>query len=364
LAPSPALLAQDRKGLDDRVAEHERTGAVGRRTVVAVLATVVVAAMAGVLAVVVKGSGGVPDIATTATLYSPVVPVVPGAGGGSGGVPASDAAVPCPDGMVLVPGDTFTMGAADGDSDEKPPHPVKLSTFCIDRTEVTVADYRRCTKETRNDARCSPAPTEVKWEGADVESWSQFCNGDKAEKDRHPINCVDWEQARAYCKWADKYLPTEAQWEYAARGKDGRKYPWDNDKPSARLLNACGTECRELGKRAGQIWSVMYEESDGAEATAEVGRYPQGKSPFGAMDMAGNVWEWVADWYADHYPAQGNTIPEDPRGPDAGTSPRRVVRGGGWDDDDTSRVRAAYRYWNDVSNRLNYVGFRCARGPK
>jgi formylglycine-generating enzyme required for sulfatase activity len=263
--------------------------------------------------------------------------------------------------MVRVEGGTFTMGSDDGHSDERPKHKVKLSTFCIDRTEVTVAAHRKCTKEVHKGIKCSPAPTEIRWEGADVK-WSKCCNGDNPDKDQHPINCVDWEQASTYCKWADKYLPTEAQWEYAARGTDGRKYPWGNDKPSAKLLNACGAECRELGKRNEEPWHVMYEEDDGAEATAEVGTKQQGASPFGAVGMAGNVWEWVADWYVDHYSAQGDTIPEDPQGPDAGTPPSRVIRGGGWSDYDPSQVRAAIRFRIDGSNRHNDVGFRCARG--
>jgi formylglycine-generating enzyme required for sulfatase activity len=137
-------------------------------------------------------------------------------------------------------------------------------------------------------------------------------------------------------------------------------YPWGYDEPSAKLLNACGKECRELGKRNGQTWKVLYEEDDGAEATAEVGKYPQGASPFGALDMAGNVWEWVADGYGP-YPAQGKDIPEDPKGPDAHT---RVIRGGGWNDSELSRVRAAVRSGVNVSVRSSDVGFRCARGHK
>jgi formylglycine-generating enzyme required for sulfatase activity len=267
--------------------------------------------------------------------------------------------------MVPVPAGFFTMGSADGDSDEKPLHEVELSAFCIDKTEVTVADYRRCTKEARNGVTCVAAPTTVQYfaySAADVTLWSQFCNGDKVEKDRHPINCVDWRQADAYCKWTGGYLPSEAQWEYAARGTDGRKYPWGNEKPGAKLLNACGGECRAMSKRLGRAWSVMYKEDDGAESTAEVGKYPLGKSPFGALDMAGNVWEWVADWYAPSYPAEGKTIPENPKGPEKSPESRRVLRGGGWFSSDASGVRAAFRAGNDVSFRTINLGFRCARG--
>jgi formylglycine-generating enzyme required for sulfatase activity/serine/threonine protein kinase len=295
----------------------------------------------------------VADAGATASASAVVVPPPP--------VP------PCPEGAVFVKGDTFTMGSADADADEKPPHPVKLSAFCLDKTEVTVAAYRQCTKEPRNGVTCAAAPTTVLITGLSAEDtkfWSTFCNGDKADKNTHPINCVDWTQAEAYCRWTGGALPTEAQWEYAARGTDGRKYPWGNDKPGAKLLNACGTECRAMGEKLGKKgWKVMYEEDDGAGATSPVGAYLPGASPFGALDMAGNVWEWVADWYAP-YPASGDTTAEDPKGPDKSPESRRVIRGGGWYSGDASWVRAALRSRDDVSNRVNSVGFRCARGPK
>ncbi len=118
-----------------------------------------------------------------------------------------------------------------------------------------------------------------------------------------------------------------------------------------------------MGNRLGLSWKVvMYEDDDGAESTAEVGKYELGKSPFGVLDMAGNVWEWVADW-SGFYPAQGNTIPEDPRGPDKSPEARRILRGGSLHDSDPSRVRAAYRNAGYPSYRNRNIGFRCARGP-
>ncbi|MEO7327843.1 MAG: SUMF1/EgtB/PvdO family nonheme iron enzyme, partial [Minicystis sp.] len=185
-------------------------------------------------------------------------------------------------------------------------------------------------------------------------------NGDRADRDNHPLNCIDWTQAATYCAWAGGRLPTEAEWEYAARGKDGRKYPWGNADPGPTLLNACGSECRALGAKVGAKWPVMYEGNDGWETTAEVGKFPLGASPFGLLDMAGNVWEWTADVEAP-YEASAQVNPRIDKGPDM---LRRVIRGGAWHNNDASRVRGAYRSGHDVASRYDIVGFRCARGSK
>jgi formylglycine-generating enzyme required for sulfatase activity len=267
-------------------------------------------------------------------------------------MPHVDPVVPvmivCPAGTVPVPGGTFIMGSADGKEQEKPPHQVKLSTFCIDKTEVTVADYRQCTKEKRGALQCTVPKT------------GGSCNWDKTDRDTHPINCVDWAQADAYCTWAGGSLPSEAQWEYAARGSKGVEYPWGEAPPGPSLLNACDSEC--AAAHAG--FGTMYEGDDKWPETAPVGTYPAGASPFGALDMAGNVWEWVADEYAPSYPAEGKSIPEDPKGPVTAPESRRVIRGGGWNVTVASWVRAASRSGFDVSARNTTVGFRCARGQK
>jgi formylglycine-generating enzyme required for sulfatase activity len=249
----------------------------------------------------------------------------------------------CPDRMVRVPAGTFRMGSPEGagDDDERPVHEVTLSTYCIDRTEVTVRAYAACVAA----RRCTPAELAV----------SPFCNReDRPDRSDHPINCVDWTQAMAYCAWAGKRLPSEAEWEYAARGRDGRVYPWGNDLPSASRLNACGTECVALGKRAlDREWRAMYGGDDGWETTSPVGSFPAGASPFGALDMAGNVWEWTADWRGD-YPAVAAT---NPRGPATGTA--RINRGGGWHGHLVEDARTALRSADPPSRRSNSVGMRC-----
>jgi len=174
------------------------------------------------------------------------------------------------------------MGANDGDSDESPIHEVAVAEFRMDLTEVTVAAYRACV-----DAKKCSAP----------DTFHAACNWGRAGQDRHPVNCVTWDQAREFCNWAGKSLPTEAQWEYAARGTDGRTYPWGNDEPTNR---ACWLRREWRG-------------------TCEVGSFSPGDSPFGVKDMAGNVFEWTESHYSENY--------SKPRDVDA-----RVIRGGTWGD--------------------------------
>ncbi|MEZ4298577.1 MAG: formylglycine-generating enzyme family protein [Polyangiaceae bacterium] len=207
-----------------------------------------------------------------------------------------------------------------------------------------------------------PAPTTVQWAGATatvLSAWSQFCNGDRGDRDDHPINCVDWNTASNYCEWAGGALPTEAQWEYAARGSSGRKYPWGNaPAPGPKLLNACGGECRAMGKKIFSAdWKVMYEEDDGASETAPVKRYPMGATPEGVYDLAGNVWEWVQDMKADYDPSMS-------KDPVQTKGVQRVLRGGGWFDYDPRWVRAADRFGLGAGVRDHNVGFRCARGSE
>lgn len=261
----------------------------------------------------------------------------------------AEAVSPCPSGMVEIPSGSFLMGSEEGDADEKPVHQVTVDAFCIDRTEVTVAMYAECVRS----SECSPAWTTADWPGIDEAAKnidSQFCNGERPELEDHALNCVDWHQADAYCRAAGKRLPTEEEWEYAARGTDGRKYPWGNGAPSANLLNGCGDEFVALGARLGMTWGSMYDGDDGWESTAPVGSYPAGASPFGVLDMAGNVWEWTSSRYSPDY---GSSREDE----------RYVMRGGAWGYENPDFVRTANRGKSPRVYRGADLGFRCAADP-
>jgi formylglycine-generating enzyme required for sulfatase activity len=243
--------------------------------------------------------------------------------------------------MVRVPGGTFAMGSPDGlgEDDEHPRHAVTVAAFCIDRTEVTVRAYEACVAANR----CTAPHRAI----------SPYCN--HADRGDHPVNCVDWNQAVAYCAWVRKRLPGEAEWEYAARGDDGRLYPWGNEPPGATRLNGCGLECVAFGKRVlGREWPAMYDADDGWVTTAPVGSFPAGASPFGVLDMAGNVWEWTADWRGD-YPASPVASSHGPA-----TGSARVTRGNGWHAHRAVDVRAAVRSADDPALANNSTGMRCA----
>jgi formylglycine-generating enzyme required for sulfatase activity len=290
-------------------------------------------------------------------------------------VPSAVAPAPagaCPAEMVYVPGGTFRMGSAPGQGadDERPEREVTLSPYCIDRTEVTVAAYRTCTREAGKGPRCAPAPADLDQAIRPISMmvfYDAYCNGAARGRDDHPINCVAPPSADAYCRWAGKRLPTEAEWEYAARGSDGRAYPWGNEAPSEKLLNACGREC----VAAHVASQPLYDGDDGFPGTAPVGSFPAGASPFGALDMAGNVEEWTADAYARYEGAAALVDP--PAVKVTGKQPYRVVRGGGWRAAATpaadtglasvgpGRVRATARFPGGLGSRLAEAGFRCAR---
>jgi formylglycine-generating enzyme required for sulfatase activity len=241
--------------------------------------------------------------------------------------------------MVYVPAGAFWMGSKESDpdanDDEKPQHEVILDAFWIDRTEVTNGQYRRCV----DDGACSPPSSSSSSTRDSYYGTSEF--------DDYPVIFVDWEQADAYCTWAGKRLPTESGWEKAARGTDKRMYPW-GDGFDGNLVNFCDVNCGF--DRKNEDWD------DGYADTAPVGNYPNGASPYGALDMAGNVWEWVADWYGEDYYA--GSPDRNPQGADSGEM--RVLRGGSWSFDQEG-VRAANRSSSEPSGLYGDVGFRCAR---
>lgn len=266
----------------------------------------------------------------------------------------------CPEGMVSIPAGEFLMGAAPGSEglpEERPQHLVRLSTYCLDLTEVTVAQYAPCVQT----GSCRASATQLStFDSLDLTFFSRYCNWTSPDHLNHPMNCVDWMQADAFCRWAGKRLPTEAEWEYGARGSDGRIYPWGNELPTERLLNAWGggdwRHWSAIGK-ADSHSRLMYEGDDGWPSTAPVGQYPAGRSPFGLYDMAGNVWEWAADSYDAYGAPHGNTALQDPI---RRNGQHKVARGGSLGDEVPGRVRTTRRLDIEPQNRLVNVGFRCA----
>jgi len=229
------------------------------------------------------------------------------------------------DGMTLlyVPAGDFDMGSENTRSDEIPIHTVYLDAFWIDQTEVTNAMYAMCVK----DGVCDEPSNKSSYTRNNYYGNSEFNN--------YPRDIVLWDESNIYCEWADRRLPTEAEWEKAARGENAFTYPWGNDEPNNILLNYSG----DIGD------------------TTEVGSYPSGASPYGALDMAGNVGEWVADWYDGDYYGKSPTI--NPAGPLTGKT--RVNRGGSWINgfiDDS--IRSAFREHGLPTMTGVGRGFRCA----
>ena len=228
--------------------------------------------------------------------------------------------------IVDIPGGVFHMGCNEDvddecQPDEYPYHEVFLPPYQIDMTEVTVGAYGACVE----DGACTPPET-----GAPV------CNWYSELKQEHPMNCVVWAQAQTFCNWVGGRLCTEAEWEKAARGTEGVKYPWGNEELSCDFAvhgNGCGE---------GTTWPV--------------GSKPAGASPYGLLDMLGNVAEWTADWYGNGYYDQSPS--DNPQGPEYGF--KRVVRGGAYL---TSNCRASDRLNSPATNLSVSRGIRCCRSP-
>ena len=239
---------------------------------------------------------------------------------------AASAAPRCPEGMVFIAGGSFTMGHAKAKptDDRGPTHQVTVSAFCLDQYEVTVRAWQAC--------EASGACTATKTYSG--------CNASRPAFVDHPINCVSWPQAAAYCRAKGQRLPTEAQWEFAARGTDGRRFPWGNAKPDLK---------RAHWSTAGNFFID----------TVSPGSKKAGVSPFGVHDMAGNVCELVADVWAPRYPKDAQV---DPVGPDEGEY--RVCRGGSLNNRDGEALSSTFRrhgYSGDSTDEL--TGFRCASAP-
>ncbi len=235
--------------------------------------------------------------------------------------------------MVTVPAGSFMQGCnASVDSDcssprEYPYHEVNVPAFEIDKYEVTVKEYGNCVTS----SACTE-PSTV----------NSYCNWNKSGKAEHPVNCITWHQAGEFCAWAGKRLCSESEWEKASRGTVGRKYPWGSE-PSAT--------CE---------YAVMSEGGVGceAESTWPVGSKPLGTSPYGVLDLSGNVWEWVEDDYHSVYsgaPTNGSAWVEEPR------ASQRVMRGGSLVNFYASYLRSSNRYADDPARVGGHIGARCCR---
>jgi len=237
--------------------------------------------------------------------------------------------------QVYVPAGSFVMGSEDGLPQERPVHEVILDGFWIDRTKVTNAQFAAFVADTGYET-----PAESEGSGND---WQHPQDSSLEGLDNHPVVNVSWDDAQAYATWAGGRLPTEAEWEYAARGPEALVYPWGNEFDGR--LNFCDRNCS-------RSWSNQ-DIDDGYAFTAPVGTYPDGVSWVGALDMAGNVCEWTNDWYDGDYYARSSG--NNPTGPDTGEY--RTLRGGSWNFDGRY-MRAAHRSYNYPLNGYIYVGFR------
>jgi len=224
--------------------------------------------------------------------------------------------------MTLIPAGEFTMGNDKGLSPEKPEHRVFLHAYYIDVYEVTNASYAACVAA----GACQPP----------VSNRSRKVSNYYTDPDlgNFPVVYINWEMAQVYCGWRAGRLPTEAEWEKAARGADQRLYP-TGAVVSCTLANYCRDD------------------------TTEVGRYKEPPGPYGLFDMAGNVAEWVADWYSAGY--YGASLPENPAGPAAGQL--RVVRGGSFESTENHDLQTTAGAAQKPEAALDYVGFRCVREP-
>ena len=249
-----------------------------------------------------------------------------------------------PEDMVLIPAGEFIRGtdSEQANTDQKPAHQVYLDAFYIDKYEVTNAEYEEFILVGGYKKR--EFWTEEGWnfiqkfqfdadEWHQIETPLQYGENSVSTDPNHPVIGVSWYEANAYAAWAGKRLPTEAEWEKAARGTDGRIYPWGNEMDFSKL-------------------SYFPH----ATKVQTVGSFANGASPYGVLDMAGSVWEWCGDWYGEGYYSQSPQ--KNPKGPDKGEY--RVLRGGGWDSI-RLQLRCSYRYYELAGRRTYNVGFRCVQ---
>jgi formylglycine-generating enzyme required for sulfatase activity len=259
--------------------------------------------------------------------------------------------------MTCVPAATFPMGSdtedPDRQDDEQPQHRVSLDAFWVAQTEVTNRMFAEFVTATGYQTDAEREGWGIgyqsnNWTTVLGASWEhpQGSDTDISGLEDHPVVMVSWWDAEVYCRWAGMTLLTEAQWELAARGTDGRVYPWGNNPPDGTLMNYADNNFRVN-------WADL-EQDDGYRFTAPVGSYQAGVSPYGVLDLSGNVWEWTADWYGEDYYEESPAV----NPPGASSGQWRVIRGGAWDGSNIY-TRAAFRNAYEAEARFDNIGFRC-----
>src|SRR5215467_4911982 len=221
--------------------------------------------------------------------------------------------------MVLIPAGEFTMGSDKGDDDEQPIHKVFLDSFYLDKFEVTNGRFSKFVEAIQS---------EPPWGFADKET--------PVVRPDQPVRWVNWMDAIGYCLWAGKRLPTEAEWEKAARGSVGRAYPWGNDPPTPA--------------------HAVFGLKEGSDTVSAIGNRDKGKSPYGVHDLAVNLYEWTTDWYDEEFYSKNPAI--NPKGPSEGTA---KAQPGGSYINGAYRLRSSFRTKGDPTEHDPNVGFRCAQ---
>jgi formylglycine-generating enzyme required for sulfatase activity len=249
--------------------------------------------------------------------------------------------------MVYVPAGEFLMGSPEGvgSKDEQPQHTVYLDAFWIDQTEITNDMFNAFVAATGYVTEAEKAGISAEIVGAN-RLHPQGPESDLTGREKHPTVHMSWYDAKTYCEWVGRRLPTEAEWEKAARGTDGRTYPWGEAKPDGTLADFADSNT--------DLYWADRTVNDGYKVTAPVDSYPAGASVYGALDMAGNAWEWVSDWYSESYYLTSPSI--NPTGPETGIG--RVLKGGSWFSN-ASNIRSARRLMDDPALGFCNGSFRC-----